>query len=192
MTSSTAPRRVTLVGYRACGKSSVAAALERRLDLPWHDADALLEVRAGTSIAELVRSRGEPAFRDLEAAILAEVLAGEPCILATGGGVVLREDNRALLRSAGRPVVWLHAPADVVRARLAADPATAARRPALTGTDPLAEVDAALATREPLYQACADVAFDAAADPPDAIASRIADWLATAWPAVGHGPEVGR
>jgi shikimate kinase len=191
MTHSPAPRRVTLVGYRACGKSSVAAALARRLDRPWRDADALLEARVGTSIAELVRSRGEPVFRDLESALLAEVLAGEPCILATGGGVVLREDNRALLRSAGRPVVWLHAPADVVRARLAADPATVARRPALTGTDPLAEVDAALAAREPLYRACADVAFDAAAEPPDAIAARIADWLGSAWPAAGRAAEAG-
>ena len=55
-------------------------------------------------------------------------------VLATGGGVVLRPGNRDLLAAAGRPVVWLTAPADVVRARLAADPTTADRRPALVGS----------------------------------------------------------
>lgn len=178
MIQSSVPRRVTLVGYRASGKSSVATMLAIRLGLPWRDADAVLEERVGMSIAAFIGSRGEPAFRDVEADVLADLLAGEPCILATGGGVVLREGNRVLLRSAGRPVVWLHASADVVRARLAADPATSARRPALMGTDPLAEVDAALTMREPLYRACADVAFDAGDEPADAIAARIADWLA--------------
>jgi len=189
MTTSPSRRRVTLVGYRGCGKSTVAAVLATRLGMPWVDADAVLEERVGRSITDLVRDRGEPAFRDVETEVLANLLAGEPCILATGGGVVLRPRNRDLLLRGGRPVIWLHAPADVVRARLARDPATAARRPALAGTDPLAEVDAALAAREPLYRACADAAFDAGAESPDAIAARVIDWL-EGWP--GAGPEPAR
>ena len=123
------------------------------------------------------RDRGEPAFRDLEAELLAGLLGGEPCVLATGGGVVLRPGNRDLLRERGRPVVWLTAPADVVRARLAADPTTAARRPGLSGVDPLAEVAAALAARESLYRGCADAVFDTAREPPERVAKAIIAWL---------------
>ncbi len=168
---------VTLVGYRGCGKTTVARLLGRRLGLSAIDADDVLEVRAGRSIAALIADEGEPAFRDLESAILAELLAGPPAVLATGGGVVLREINRARLRSSGRPVVWLRADAGVVRSRLAADPTTASRRPGLTGADPLAEVAGALAARAPLYGEVADVAFDATTDDAEQIAERILGWL---------------
>jgi shikimate kinase len=170
--------RLTLIGYRGSGKSTVAALLAPRLGVPAVDADEVLEQRAGMSIAALIADRGEAGFRELESIVLAELLAGPPLILATGGGVVLRETNRHLLRDRGRPVVWLDAAADVVRARLAADPTTATRRPGLSGADPLAEVAATLAAREPLYRAAADVRFDAAIESPDRIAARIIDWLA--------------
>lgn len=170
--------RITLIGYRGTGKSTVAEILARRLECPWHDADAVLESRIGGSIANLIRDRGEPAFRDEETAVLRDLLETTG-IVATGGGVVLRAENRDLLRRKGRPIVWLQAPADVLRSRLAADPATAGRRPALSGSDPLAEVAAALRDREPLYRACADAAFDVATDTPEHIAARILDWLAT-------------
>jgi shikimate kinase len=171
--------RLTLIGYRGCGKSTVAALLATRLGVPAVDADEVLEARAGTTIAALVAARGEAAFRDLEAELLAELLAAPPVILATGGGVVVREANRALLRARGRPVVWLDAAADVVRARLAADPATAGRRPALAGENPLAEVAATLSAREPLYRGCADVRFDTGVESPARIAARIVEWLGT-------------
>lgn len=168
---------ITLIGYRGCGKSTVAALLARRLGIPWRDADTVLEERVGISITALVRERGEPAFRDLEAALLVDLLAGEPCVLATGGGVVLRPANRDLLRQRGRPVVWLKAPADVVRSRLAADPTTAARRPGLSGVDPLAEVASTLVAREPLYRECADAMFDTAVASPEQLANDIFAWL---------------
>jgi len=170
--------RLTLIGYRGCGKSTVAALLAPRLGVPAVDADDVLERRAGMSIATLIADGGEGAFRDLEAVVLAELLAGPPVILATGGGVVLREANRQLLRDRGRPVVWLDAAADVVRSRLAADPTTASRRPGLSGADPLAEVAATLVVREPLYRAAADVRFDAGAEPAERIVGRIVEWLA--------------
>lgn len=169
--------RITLVGYRGSGKSSVAARLATLLGCSWRDADDALEREAGESIATLIAARGEGHFRDRESTLLHTLLAEERGVLATGGGVVLREASRAALRSHGRPVVWLTAPADVLKARLAADPATAARRPALSGTNPLDEVAAALFAREPLYRAVADAVIDVSADPPELIASRIAAWL---------------
>jgi len=169
--------RLTLIGYRGTGKSTVAAALARRLGCDWRDADAVLEEQVGNSIARLVHERGEPFFRDEESAVLARLLAEFDGVLATGGGVVLKSENRDLLRAQGRPVVWLTASADVIRSRLAADPTTGDRRPALSGTDPLAEVAPTLEAREPLYRQCADVAFDTGALAVETIVARIIAWL---------------
>lgn len=169
--------RLTLIGYRGAGKSTVAATLATRLACPACDADRLLEEKSGCTIGDLIRRRGEPAFRDAEEKLLAELLAGFGGILSTGGGVVLRPANRLLLRRLGRPVVWLDTRPDVVRARLAADPATAVRRPGLSGGDPLAEIDAMLAVRRPLYAACADLRVDTSTLDPATVAARIIDWL---------------
>ena len=182
--------RITLIGYRGTGKSTVAALLGELLGCGWCDADVVLEERLGRSIASLVRERGEPVFRDEETAVLADLLGRFTGVLSTGGGVVLRAENREALRESGRPIVWLTATADVVRRRLAADPTTAERRPALgspnSGTpsaagDPLAEVAATLAHREPLYRACADCVVDTSTATPAAVAARIAAWLQSDW-----------
>ena len=169
--------RVTLIGSRGTGKSTVGGLLATRLGEPFLDADVVLEERCGTSIAEFIRGRGESAFRDAESELLGELLE-RPGVLGTGGGVVVRTENRALLRRRGRPVIWLTAPADVIRARLAADPLTAVRRPALIGGDPLAEIETLLQNREPLYRETADVVVDAAA-PVDEVVARIVALLAT-------------
>lgn len=174
--------RLTLVGYRCSGKSAVASALARHLACSWTDADAVLEQTAGMSIADLITTQGEHAFRDLESTVLRQVLEIEPGIVATGGGVVLREANRTLLKGRGRPVIWLTAPVSVIRERLAGDPNSATRRPALTGGLAIDEVADALAMREPLYREVADGVIDTAADTPDRLAGRIMHWLGTERP----------
>lgn len=171
--------RITLVGYRGSGKTSVAARLAEQLGCSWADADLVLERELGTTIAGLIGTHGEPLFRDREAALLERLLAQEPGVLATGGGVVLRAANRSLLEARGRPVVWLRAPADVLRDRLAADPATALRRPALSGGDVLDEVAAAVTAREPLYRDVADALIDVSTDSAERVAERIVTWLAS-------------
>lgn len=169
--------RVTLIGYRGSGKSAVAAALADQLGCTWCDADEILEHEIGMSIADLVAQRGESAFRDAETAILDRLLASTSDVLATGGGVVLRAENREQVRRRGRPVVWLSAPVDVLRSRLAADPSTVSRRPALGGGDVLDEVATAVAAREPWYREVADGVIDTAGDTPRRLAERIAAWL---------------
>ncbi len=165
--------RVTLIGYRGTGKSTVAAALAQRLGCPWWDADVELERVVGTSIASFVRERGEAKFRDQESVVLEELLAKPDGVLATGGGVILRPGNRERLREQGGCVVWLTAPGPILRRRLAADPTTASRRPGLSGADPLAEIDAALSTREPLYRECAGVVIDTSQASPEEVIEAI-------------------
>lgn len=169
--------RITLIGYRGTGKSTVAALVAARLGCRWTDADEVLERKHGCTIAGFIRDRGEPAFRAAETEVLADLLAAADGVVATGGGVVTMPENRRLLRRLGRPVVWLTAQADVVRHRLAADPSTADRRPALAGVDPFAEVEATIAAREPLYRECADLEIDTARSAPESLAEVIVHWL---------------
>ncbi len=143
------PPRVTLVGYRACGKSTVGRLLAARLAWPFVDADSAVEARIGGGIATYFKSHGEAAFREREAEVLAGLLAGDgPLVLATGGGAVLRPENRELLRERGGLVVYLQAPVAVIQDRLRHH---AGGRPSLTGAAVADEVPALLALREPLY-----------------------------------------
>lgn len=151
-------RRITLVGCRGSGKSSVAVALAVRTGALALDLDAEVEARSGRSIAHIFAESGETAFRTYEHEVLAAVLEAYPeAIIATGGGVVERADNRALLRERGRPVVYLQAAAAVLAARLSADDGG---RPSLTGQAVAEEVATLLARREPWYRAVADHVVD--------------------------------
>ncbi len=163
------PARVFLIGYRGCGKSTVGPLLAARLGWAFVDADALLEARAGKSIARIFADDGEPAFRDLESALLAELAARPDHVVATGGGVVLRPANREILSKRGL-AVWLEAPAELVWERIQNDPTTGARRPNLTAAGGLQEVKDLLAVREPLYRATAHASF-----PADRSPERLAD-----------------
>jgi shikimate kinase len=93
--------KIVLVGFMGTGKSTVSRLLADRLGIERIDLDEEIEREAGCSIAELFDTRGEPHFRDLESAVLARLLASErPLVLATGGGAVLRGENRdAMMRS---------------------------------------------------------------------------------------------
>ncbi len=149
---------VSLIGYRGTGKTTVARRLQLAWGAPWDwvDADVEVELRAGKSITAIFADQGEAAFRDLEALTLAELSQRNHTIVATGGGVVLREENRACLKRMG-PAVWLTSRPETIAARLAADATTADRRPNLTIHGGEEEIRQLLAAREPLYRACADI-----------------------------------
>lgn len=150
--------RIRLIGYRGTGKSAVAQALALRLGFDWVDTDVELELRAGKSIAAIFADDGQEAFRDLETAILAELVDRERTVLATGGGIVLRPENRQMLRAEAM-VVWLKALPETILNRLANDWATVSRRPNLT-TGGIEEIREMLAVRTPLYSECANLEFD--------------------------------
>ncbi|MGE4297125.1 MAG: shikimate kinase AroL [Desulfovibrionaceae bacterium] len=148
------------IGPRASGKTSLGALLAQHMGLPCVDTDALVVERAGKPIAAIVASEGWPVFRQLEHDALASVRERGGCVVACGGGIVLRPDNRALLHGAG-PVFYLAAAPDVFAARLMADPLHD-QRPSLTGASIIDEVRQVLAERDPLYRACATHVLDAA------------------------------
>jgi shikimate kinase len=165
-----------LIGYRGTGKTTVAELVARRLRWEYIDADPVLESRHGRSIAQIFADEGEAGFREKESELLAELCAGERRVIATGGGVVLRPDNRARLRDAGL-CVWLTADPPTIAARLATDPATWARRPNLT-VGGLAEIEELLKIREPLYGECADWTVTTVGRTPGEIAEEILERIA--------------
>ena len=164
-----------LIGYRGSGKSTVAQLVAREIGLPWLDADAALEQRAGRTIREIFAESGEEAFRDLESAELAKLAAGPAHVVALGGGAVLRQENQQLIKRSGK-VAWLRARPETLLARIEADVTTAQRRPNLTDAGGLAEVEQLLAVRTPVYAACADFVVDVDDLSPAAAAAAIVLW----------------
>lgn len=166
-----------LIGYRGTGKTSTAKLLAERLGWDWLDADVELERRAGKSIAAIFADSGEQAFRDLESAVLADCVKLPRTVVACGGGVILREANRALLKLGPR-VVWLRGSPQVLFDRITRDATTAGRRPNLTTGGGLDEVVRLVAQREPWYRECSECSFDTDSASPATIAEAIARRLA--------------
>jgi shikimate kinase len=163
---------VALVGLSGTGKSTVAPLLARRFGLAAVDLDRAVEAATGRTVAEVFAERGEPAFRDLESAELRRALDGPPAVLATGGGVVVRDANRSLLRARCR-VVWLRGDPAELAGRLAG---TDEERPVLA-VDPVATLHRLAAEREAAYREVADLVVDIDGLGPDEVADRIAGGL---------------
>jgi shikimate kinase len=138
---------VAFVGLPGSGKSTVGRHLARRLGWLFLDTDQVIEQRLGLSIREFFEREGEEPFRDMEQAVIDELTAGEPCVLSTGGGAVLRPANRDHLRQRSH-AIYLHSlPEDVFR-RLRHD----RNRPLLQVADPLTRLRDLYALRDPLYR----------------------------------------
>ncbi|MEI6655500.1 MAG: shikimate kinase [Verrucomicrobiota bacterium] len=153
------PNNIVLIGFMGCGKSTVGRELHRLLGYPLVDMDAILEERADKPITRIFAEDGESAFRDMESRLLEE-LAQSPesgHIIATGGGVVSRPENRAWLQRLGY-VVWLCAPAVVILNRTRNN----AERPLLHSADPADRIKNLLAEREPWYRESAHLTVDTA------------------------------
>jgi shikimate kinase len=140
-------RSVVLVGMMGAGKSTIGRRLAARLRLPFLDADTEIETAAGMSIPDIFESHGEPHFRDGEARVIARLLDGGGCVLATGGGAFLREDTRDRIRRQAVSI-WLKADTDIIMRRVK----RRADRPLLQTADPAATVARLLGEREPFYQ----------------------------------------
>lgn len=139
---------IALLGLRGAGKSSVGPELARRLGVPFVELDAAIEALAGLSLSDLFQVHGEAHYRQLEQTALREILArGEPCVLATGGGLVTSPASFALLRQHAR-TVWLRAKPEDHWSRVLTQGDTRPMADDARAFQSLCEI---LAQREPLY-----------------------------------------
>jgi shikimate kinase/3-dehydroquinate synthase len=162
-------RSVVMVGLMGAGKTSVGRRLALRLGMPFRDADAEIEHASGCSIAEFFERFGEAEFRAGERRVIARLMSGPPCVLATGGGAFMDPETRALIR-AGALSVWLRCSLQTLVRRTS----TRTHRPLLRTGDPAQILAGLMARRHPVY-AEADVVVDCGEDSPDITTSRVLD-----------------
>jgi shikimate kinase len=163
---------LVLIGSRGTGKTTVARLLAETLGWPSFDADVEIESRAGKSIAQIFADEGEGAFRDWETRVVADLAARERCVLALGGGAVVRPENREAIARQGR-VVWLQASPETLWERIRGDRASAPRRPNLTPQGGITEIIATLDARKGIYRQCAHLEVDTEGRTPEEVAEAI-------------------
>lgn len=156
-----------LIGPMAAGKTSVGRALAARLKVPFADLDALIVEADGRSIPEIFAADGEPAFRELEAEVLARALREHPGVLSLGGGAPLHPASRELLR--GAPVIFLDIDESVAARRIA----HGTGRPLLEGPDPMSRWRELAVQRGPDYRDLAALHIDSGHGTPARVARSI-------------------
>jgi shikimate kinase len=160
--------KIYLVGFMAAGKTTLARALARRLDWAAVDIDELIEKRERVTVADIFARHGEPHFRAVERAVLADQLHPRHVVVATGGGTFVDPANRAAINADGVSI-WLDVPLDRVIARLPAD----GRRPLAADRT---EFEHLYHLRRAAYQH-AHRRIDAGRASVDALVEEIVDWL---------------
>jgi shikimate kinase len=163
--------RLFLVGPMGAGKTTIGRQLARRLGRRFIDSDQALEARTGVDIPTIFDIEGESGFRNREAAILDELSREPDIVLATGGGAILRPENRACLSERGT-VIYLRADVATQLRRTARS-----NRPLLQTDDPRARLSALFAERDPLYRAVADLIIDSGGGSIGGVISQIIDHL---------------
>lgn len=138
---------IACIGLPGSGKSAVGRQLARRLNARFYDSDKVIEHRIGCSVREYFEREGEESFRDIEETVIAELSQLSACILSTGGGSVLRTNNRQQLRRHTQ-TVYLHSSPEEVYRRLRQDQT----RPLLQVADPLARLKELYEHRDPIYR----------------------------------------
>jgi shikimate kinase len=157
--SEVTPKNIVLVGFMGCGKSTVGRELHQRLGYRLMDLDQLIEETMGKKITEIFREEGESAFRDFETLQLKEISKQSDTrhIISTGGGIIIRPENRILLRKLGY-VVWLRTSEDVIFERTSRN----RDRPLLNQPNAREMISSLMAEREPWYRETAHLTIDTA------------------------------
>lgn len=151
-------RNIFLIGPMGAGKTTVGRQLARALDMDFYDSDHEIETRTGVDIPVIFEYEGEEGFRKRESSMLKELTGLEKIVLATGGGAILRSENRNFLQQNGY-VVYLKCAVNRQLERTARD----THRPLLHCEDPRGRLEAMARIRNPLYQKCADSTIDTGA-----------------------------
>lgn len=149
-------RNIILIGYMGSGKSTVGRKAARALEYTFLDTDALIEEQEGMTISKLFEEKGESYFREQESEMIRRLLnESRGKIIATGGGLPMKEGNGELLKELGT-VIYLKAETDTLMKRLSGDTV----RPLLQNVDLREKIDSMLAIRGPVYEQVADVILE--------------------------------
>ncbi len=146
---------IYLVGLMGSGKTTIGRSLAKRLELDFIDSDREIELRTGVSIPTIFEIEGEDGFRKREAQMIADLARVPGRVIATGGGVVLRQENRTNLMASGF-VVYLNVPPQTLWERTRHD----RNRPLLQVADPLGKLSELHAQRDAYYREIADLIID--------------------------------
>lgn len=146
---------IFLIGLMGAGKTTLGRQLATHLNRPFYDSDQTVCDRTGVSIPTIFELEGESGFRERESSVLDELTQLQTIVLATGGGVILREDNRQYLRQRGT-VIYLHVPPDILVERTRND----RNRPLLQVEDPFQRIRDLYVQRDPLYRQTAHITLD--------------------------------
>ena len=160
--------RVFLVGPMGAGKTTIGKYLAQQLKLRFVDTDAEIEERTGADIPWIFDVEGEEGFRDREQRVVEEMTLWDNVVLATGGGVVLRPENRRALAGRGF-VIYLYATVDEQVRRTRRD----RQRPLLQGGDPEQILRELMSERDPLYKEIADHIIETDSCSPKTVAQRL-------------------
>lgn len=149
-------KHVVLIGFMGCGKSTIGIRLSYRLRRVVEDTDKRIEREQKKLVKEIFAESGENFFRDLETDLLRRMCDEKGFkIIATGGGLPVREANRKLLRRLGK-VIYLRAKPETIYKRLKND----TTRPLLQGENPLLKIETLLSERAEIYEDAADIIID--------------------------------
>lgn len=165
-------RRIFLVGPMGAGKTTIGKYLAQQLKLQFFDTDTEIEARTGADIPWIFDVEGEEGFRDREQQVVEEMTQMDSVVLATGGGVVLRPENRRALAARGY-VIYLYATVDEQVRRTRRD----RRRPLLQQGDPEQVLRDLMAARDPLYREIADHIIETDGCSPRTVAQRLVQEL---------------
>ena len=166
---------IFLVGPMGAGKSTIGRLLASELNLSFRDSDRVIEERTGADIPWIFDMEGEEGFRERETAVLTELSTEANVVIATGGGIILRELNRTIMKSSGF-VCYLTASIDQLVERTSRDK----KRPLLQVENPRQKIIDLLSLRDPLYRDAADFVINTDRRSPKAVAQEIAGLVTAA------------
>jgi shikimate kinase len=165
-------RNIYLVGPMGAGKSTIGRVLAAELHLGFRDSDRVIEDRTGADIPWIFDMEGEEGFRDRESAVLVELSHEKNVVIATGGGIILRQNNRQLMKASGY-VCYLTASIEQLVERTARDK----KRPLLQVDNPRQKIIDLLALRDPLYCEAADFIINTDRRSPKLVAQEISSLI---------------
>ena len=159
---------IVLIGPMGVGKSTIGRVLSQMTNREFKDTDQVVEDKTGADIPWIFDVEGEEGFRDRESAVLSELLNEDGLVLATGGGIVMREENRLLLANQAR-VVYLTASVSQLLKRTRRD----RKRPLLQVADPKAKIESLISLRHPLYESVSHTQVSTENRTPKSVAEEI-------------------